>query len=125
MKTLEMNAPTPPAARSAAVERRAVILGSTGSIGVNALGVSELLGERCRIVGLSAYGNVKRLLEQIHRYEPEAVSVWEESAAREIRARGLRVRGKALAVLSGLEGLLELAAWPSSNFMLSSVVGAV
>jgi 1-deoxy-D-xylulose-5-phosphate reductoisomerase len=35
------------------------------------------------------------------------------------------VRGKALKVLSGLDGLVELAQWPSANFVLSAVVGAV
>ncbi len=102
-----------------------MVLGSTGSIGVNALGVSELLGERCRVVGLSAYGNKERLLLQIRRYSPEVVAVWEESVAREIRSLGLRVRGKPLIVLSGMEGLLELATWPGANFVLSAVVGAV
>jgi 1-deoxy-D-xylulose-5-phosphate reductoisomerase len=106
-------------------ERRIVILGSTGSIGVNALGVTELLGDSHRIVGLSAYGNTGRLLEQIHKFNPEVVAVWEESTARDLRARGLRVRGKALVVLSGIEGLVELATWPTANFILSSVVGAV
>jgi 1-deoxy-D-xylulose-5-phosphate reductoisomerase len=110
---------------SAAKERRMVILGSTGSIGVNALGVAELLGERCRVVGLSAYGNTDRLLEQVKKHSPEVVAVWEESAAKELRAKGLKVRGKPLIILSGLEGLMELATWPSANFVLSSVVGAI
>ena len=62
-------------------ERRVVILGSTGSIGVNALGVIDQLGDGCRVVGLSAHGNIERLLEQVKRYQPEVISVWEESAA--------------------------------------------
>src|SRR5437879_1605323 len=105
--------------------RRVTILGSTGSIGVNALGVVERLGEACQVVALSAYGNTARLLEQVKRYQPEAVAVWEESAAQEIRSKGIRVRGKALVVLSGVEGLVELAQWPTANFVLSAVVGAI
>ncbi|MFA5975612.1 MAG: 1-deoxy-D-xylulose-5-phosphate reductoisomerase [Elusimicrobiota bacterium] len=107
------------------VERRVVILGSTGSIGVNALGVTELLNDRCRVVGLTAHSNTERLLEQVKRYHPEVVAVWEESAARDIRAKGIRVNGKPLAVLSGLDGLVQVATWPSANFVLSSVVGAI
>jgi 1-deoxy-D-xylulose-5-phosphate reductoisomerase len=116
-----------PAMRSSASpkERRVVILGSTGSIGVNALGVTELLGDRCRVVGLSAYGNTDRLLEQVKRYSPEVVAVWEEGAAKQIRSLGLKVRGKPLEVLSGIEGLVGLATWPGANFVLSSVVGGV
>lgn len=106
-------------------ERRIVILGSTGSIGVNALGVAELLGSSYRIVGLSAYGNTEKLLGQVHKYNPEVIAVWEESVAKDLRARNLRVHGKPLIVLSGIEGLVELATWPSANFVLSSVVGAV
>src|ERR1043166_7780004 len=94
--------------------RRVVILGSTGSIGVNALGVTEQLGESCQVLGLSAYNNTERLLEQVKRYQPEVVAVWEETAAKEIRSKGIRVRGKALIVLSGLQGLEELAQWPTA-----------
>ena len=65
------------------------------------------------------------MLEQVKRYQPEAVSVWEESAAKEIRNKGIRVRGKALVVLSGLEGLIELAQWPSADIVLSAVVGGI
>lgn len=106
-------------------ERRVVILGSTGSIGVNALSVVDRLGGSCRVVALSTHGNTGRLWEQIKRYQPEAVSVWEEEDARKIRAKNIKVHGKPLLVLSGLEGLMELAEWPSANIVLSAVVGAV
>jgi len=105
--------------------RQVVLLGSTGSIGVNALRVAESLGDRCRIIGLSAYGNTDRLLEQIHQFSPEVVAVWDESAAAELRSRAVRVGGKPLKVLSGADGLVEIASWPNANFVLSSVVGAV
>lgn len=108
-----------------AKERRIVVLGSTGSIGVNALDVVARLGDGYRIVGLSAYGNTERLLEQVRRYSPQVVAVWDAAAANEIRSRGIVVRGKRLVVLSGLEGLIELASWPDANFVLSAVVGAV
>src|SRR5262245_58882942 len=105
--------------------RRIVVLGSTGSIGVNALGVIDQLGPTFQVVGLSAFGNTERLLEQVKRYQPEAIAVWDEAAAQAIRSQGIRVRGKSLVVLSGIDGLIELAEWPSSNFVLSAVVGAV
>src|SRR5690349_1734081 len=102
-----------------APERQIVILGSTGSIGVNALGVAELLGERCQIVGLTAYGNTERLLDQVRRHSPEVVAVWEESTARDLRAKGIRVRGRPLTVLSGIDGLIQVATWAGANFVLS------
>ncbi len=112
-------------AKKAIGERRMILLGSTGSIGVNALGVSELLGPRCLIVGLSAHSNIDRLIAQVRRFSPEVVSVWSEQDAARIRTLGLRPHGKPLIVLYGLDGLLALATWPTANFVLSSVVGAV
>jgi 1-deoxy-D-xylulose-5-phosphate reductoisomerase len=109
----------------ASQERRVVILGSTGSIGVNALGVVQRLGKPYRVVGLSARRNLTLLLDQIRQFQPEVVSVWDESDARSLRAKGLIVQGKPLKVLSGLDGLTELAAWPSADTVLSAVVGAV
>lgn len=111
--------------RSSSKEKRIILLGSTGSIGVNALGVARLLGERARVVGLSAYGNLSRLEEQIREFQPEVVSVWEETDAQALRQKNYRCRGKSLQVLSGLDGLVTLASWDSANFVLSSVVGAI
>jgi len=108
-----------------ASQRRIVVLGSTGSIGVNALGVIGRLGPGFRVVGLSARRNIALLLKQIREYEPEAVSVWEESDAQTLRAKALMVRGKPLVVLAGLEGLTELASWSSADVVLTAVVGAV
>jgi len=105
--------------------RNVIILGSTGSIGVNALKVVTQLGERCHVVGLSAYGNCARLLEQIRVYHPEVVAVWKKEDAAHIRSLNIKVRGRALIVLEGLDGLVEMAAWPTANFVLSSVVGAI
>jgi 1-deoxy-D-xylulose-5-phosphate reductoisomerase len=105
--------------------KRLVILGSTGSIGVNALGVAKNLGEDCRVVGLSAHSNTERLLQQVKEHSPEVISVWDEAAAHEIRSKGIRVKGKALKVLSGMEGLMELAEWPSATTVLSAVVGGI
>src|SRR5476649_2307511 len=104
-------------------ERRVAILGSTGSIGVNALEVIDQLGENYRVVALSAHGNAERLLEQVKRYQPEVIAIWEEDKAKAIRSKGIRVRGKPLIVLSGIEGLMELAQWPAVNLVLSAVVG--
>ena len=105
--------------------RRVVILGSTGSIGVNALGVLKRLGKAYQVVGLSARRNMALLLKQMRQFEPDVISVWEESDARAFRAQGIIVHGKPLVVLSGLEGLMELAGWGSADTVLSSVVGAV
>lgn len=110
---------------SSAKQRKVVVLGSTGSIGVNALGVLQGLGEGYKVVGLSARSNVDRLIKQIKQFEPEAVSLWDEKDARTLESKALKVNGKPLVVLSGLEGLLQLAGWASADTVLSSVVGGI
>ena len=47
------------------------ILGSTGSIGVNALNVVDNQRDDFNVIGLSAYKNSKLLVEQVKKYEPE------------------------------------------------------
>src|SRR2546423_14174208 len=72
------------------------ILGSTGSIGCNALSVIESFAdERFRVVALAAGRNVERLVAQVERHRPELVAVEDESAAESLKAelerRGLGV----------------------------------
>lgn len=55
--------------------KNVVILGSTGSIGVNALKVIERFPKRFNVVGLSAYNNVKLLESQIRKFKPGHVAV--------------------------------------------------
>jgi 1-deoxy-D-xylulose-5-phosphate reductoisomerase len=121
--TLTQPAPTTPS--KTPVQRRIVVLGSTGSIGVNALGVIDQLGPNYQVVGLGTRGNMETFLKQIRKFQPEAVCAWDEPDAQALRAKKLTVRGKALVVLSGMEGLVELASWSSTDTVLSAVVGAV
>ena len=55
--------------------KRIVILGSTGSIGVNTLEVAKMLGEEVEVVGLSANKNVAGLAEQVREHKPRAVAI--------------------------------------------------
>ena len=85
----------------------------------------DSMGDHCRVVGLGTYGQLDRLMEQIRRFQPEVVVEWDEAAAASIRDRHIRVRGRPLIVLSGLKGLMELAAWPGANYVVSAVVGTI
>lgn len=67
-----------------ASERRIIVLGSTGSIGVNTLDVVTHLasiGHAHQIVGLAAGSNVERLAAQAAQYQPEMVAIADASAA--------------------------------------------
>ena len=55
--------------------KRIAILGSTGSVGKNALRVIEALGEGYEIFALSAHSNVKLLSEQVRQYKPKYAAV--------------------------------------------------
>ena len=100
--------------------RSLVILGSTGSIGTQALEVAEQAGYR--VVGLSAARQVDLLEQQIRRYHPLVAAMYDEAAARELRQR---VSDLPVRVVSGMDGLCELAALPEADMVLNSVVGMV
>ncbi len=97
-----------------------VILGSTGSIGRNAMEVVRRFPNRFRITGLSAHRNVGELLRQIEEFSPEAVAVTDEAAFREIS----RVAGGLTQVLFGEEGAIRLATMEGVDMVLSAMVGA-
>lgn len=99
--------------------RRVVLLGSTGSIGRSALDVVRRHRDRLRVAALAAHSNVDLMERQIREFQPERVAMVDEPAAEELRAR---VSG--IPVLSGPEGLEDLAATPA-DVVLNAVVGAV
>ena len=97
-----------------------VILGSTGSIGTQALEVAQQAGYR--VVGLAAARQVDLLEKQIREFAPEVVAMYDQNAAEQLRAR---VADLSVRVLSGMEGLCELAALPQADMVLNAVVGMV
>ena len=100
--------------------KRLVILGSTGSIGTQALDVAEKL--HYPVLALAAYSNVTLLEQQIRAFSPRFAALFDESAANDLRAR---VRDLDVTILSGMDGLCELAALPEADMVLNSVVGMV
>ncbi len=99
--------------------RRISILGSTGSIGRNALEVVRRNADLFSVAVLASHSNVTLLREQIATYHPELVAVYDEKAA-----AALRDSDPGCAVLSGPAGLIEAAATPVDT-ALCAVVGAV
>ena len=95
------------------------LLGSTGSIGTQSLDVIQKHGDR--VHGLAANRNVELLLQQTREFRPETVCVVDPDAAERFRreSAGLPHPPK---VLSGKEGLTELAAEPA-DVVLNAVVG--
>ncbi|MBI3292425.1 MAG: 1-deoxy-D-xylulose-5-phosphate reductoisomerase [Elusimicrobia bacterium] len=105
-------------------QRSVVILGSTGSIGVNALEVVRALAPRFRVVGLSTDRNVNRLAEQVREFSAPAVAVLDQEAAHRFRGLGLQAYGRPVEVYTGVEGLIRLVRETEGELVLSGVVGA-
>ena len=101
------------------------LLGSTGSIGTQALQVVQNLreqGEKWEVAALAARSSVNRLEEQARKFHPEVVAAFDEGAALSLRQS---LRDTDIQVLSGMEGLCEAAAWPGADLTLNAVVGMV
>jgi 1-deoxy-D-xylulose-5-phosphate reductoisomerase len=99
--------------------KRVAILGSTGSIGVQALDVVSRFPERFDVVSLAAGKNFARLAEQIRRFHPRLVSVADEGSARELR----RLAPAGVEVLSGEAGAVAAASHPDVDFVLAAISG--
>ncbi len=99
--------------------KNVVLLGSTGSIGTSTLKVVADLPDRLRLVGLAAGRNAPALVQQIHRFQPEAVCLSDPAAAAEL-ARAVEGPPQ---VFAGPEGLVRLATWPGADIVLIAIVG--
>ena len=97
------------------------ILGSTGSIGTQTLDVARK-NEDIRVVAVSAGKSVEKLEEQIREFHPLLAAVWDEEAARDLKTRITDTDTK---VVSGMEGLLELASMPESDILVTAIVGMI
>ncbi len=94
-----------------------IILGSTGSIGTQALEVARRDGYK--VNALAAGSNIKLLEEQAREFKPSLVAVFDENAARELANN---LKDTDIKVLSGVEGVCE-AATVKGDIVLNAIVG--
>src|SRR5438105_11509787 len=99
--------------------KRVVVLGATGSIGESALKVAHDIPERMEIVGLAANSNAAKLASQANRVRPKAVCLVDESKLGELRG-ALEYQPQ---ILSGENGLIEIACLDEAKMVLVAVVG--
>lgn len=102
--------------------KRLAIIGSTGSIGTQALDVIRTYPEELEAAALAAGRNAAKLEEQIREFHPELVCMWDEEAAADLR---VRVADQPVKVVSGMEGLCEIAMMEHSDMFLNAVVGMI
>lgn len=96
------------------------ILGSTGSIGTQALDVVDKLG--LNVLALTAASNIDLLEKQIRKYKPDLAVVFNEDKAKILKDN---IKDTNTKVLAGMEGLIEAATISSADLVLNSVVGMV
>jgi 1-deoxy-D-xylulose-5-phosphate reductoisomerase len=103
------------------VVKQIAILGSTGSIGKNALEVIDALGPEYQVAALSAHTNVQLLADQARRYQPKFVAVTDADYAQRLSEL---VAGLDVEILAGPQGLVQIAELEHVDVVLAAVVGA-
>ncbi|MDO4788569.1 MAG: 1-deoxy-D-xylulose-5-phosphate reductoisomerase [Johnsonella sp.] len=97
------------------------ILGSTGSIGTQTLDIVRS-NRDIKVLGLAAGANIGLLEKQIREFEVEFAAVWQEEDAKLLREKTADTSCK---ILSGMEGLKEIAALEEIDTVLSAIVGMI
>jgi len=100
--------------------KRLAILGSTGSIGTQALEVVAAHPEMFEVEILSAHSNTALLIEQAKRFRPNAVVVTDEAKYREVKDALLM---DPIKVFAGQQSLIEVVQWESVDTVLGAIVG--
>lgn len=103
------------------VDKSIAILGSTGSIGTQTLEVVRSNPE-LKVAALAACSSVEKLEAQIREFRPALACMWSEEAAADLR---VRVADLDVKVVSGMEGLLEIAVMSEYQVLVTAIVGMI
>ncbi|HAV91113.1 1-deoxy-D-xylulose 5-phosphate reductoisomerase [Eubacterium uniforme] len=103
------------------IKKNISILGSTGSIGTQCLEIVDD-NDDLNVVALSAGSNVTLLCEQAVKYKPEIVCIYDDSKVTDVKDK---LKDTDIKVVSGMDGLIEIATVESADVVLTSVVGMI
>ena len=101
--------------------KKIAILGSTGSIGTQTLEIVRT-NKDLEVTALAAGNNIDLLERQIREFRPRLAAVWKEERAAELKSR---LADMDVRVVSGMDGLLEVAAVPESEILVTATVGMI
>lgn len=101
--------------------KKIAVLGSTGSIGTQTLEIVRT-NKDIEVTALAAGSNITLLEEQIREFRPGLAAVWDEERAAELKSR---IRDMDVRVLSGMDGLLAVAAEPEAEILVTAIVGMI
>jgi 1-deoxy-D-xylulose-5-phosphate reductoisomerase len=99
--------------------KKILLLGSTGSIGVNTLEVIRKFDKSFEVFAITANSNIELLEHQVHEFKPKFVVVRNKSKANELKRS---LNGKC-EVISGDEGLIEITKNGDYDILVSALVG--
>ena len=102
------------------MSNRISVLGSTGSVGRQALDVAEQMG--LRVEAITAHSSVERLEQQARQFRPRLAVLTDETAAKDLAVRLADTDTK---VLGGFDALLDAATVPEADTVVTAVVGMV
>jgi 1-deoxy-D-xylulose-5-phosphate reductoisomerase len=104
--------------------KRIAILGSTGSIGRSTLKIVEAFPERFSVTSLAAGSNVELAFDQARRWRPQLVSMGSAHAAAQLQDRLTKAGlSRAVQVVHGPKGTVEVATHSGADFVVSAIVG--
>ena len=101
-------------------QKRVTILGSTGSIGTQALQVVRRLGYQ--LEAISANTSTDLAEQQVRAFSPRYAVMMDPQAAADLK---IRLADTSTQVLCGMEGLCQIASLPENDLVLNSVVGMI
>lgn len=98
------------------------ILGSTGSIGTQTLEIVSEKKDEFSVVAIAAGRNVQLMEEQIRQFKPEIAALYDEKAAADLKQR---VADTGVRIVSGMDGLLEVATAQGAEILVTGIVGMI
>jgi len=101
--------------------KKIAILGSTGSIGTQTLEIVRY-NKDIEVLGIAAGNNIQLLEQQIREFKPKLAAVRKEEKAKELRTM---VGDTDVKIVSGMDGLIEVAAMPESEMLVTAIVGMI
>lgn len=101
--------------------KHVAIIGSTGSIGTQTLEIARW-NQDIKICALSAGRNIDLLEKQAREFRPEIVGLWDEKLADELKDR---LKDMDIRVVSGMDGMIEIAEYKTSDVLVTAIVGMI
>ena len=101
--------------------KNVAIIGSTGSIGTQTLEIARA-NKDINICALSCGSNIELIEKQAREFKPRLVGIWDEKAAKSLR---ISLADLDITVVSGMEGLIEIAEYADSDILVTAIVGMI